>query len=1443
MDNEIREFIDKTLASLSDMAKEIELADPLQTMHEKAIRAYTLHCHQVFAELSKSKNISEALEQALKNNWELIKKSLLSYTALPFHPVTAFWCDAAKWVALSKPNSQEPVNPLLFLIPDLQCVVSVHEDYPDLLPVSNQGTGKWEMDLLKIISTHILNDAGTHLIPLRCLLKQDEAVVGLPTIYNPYIDDETDPSVVQLNEKEIYRLFHYSLNTQTIYESKQQFDALAENNDDLLGQLTLLRKKMKENSVHGRGSELAAGQFFDKNLMDFITWYNAIDDHSNEPEEIHQYIQRLRSFSGPVVNPFNKDLIVETLEIVEQLPPEDNEFFQNYFAPLKTLVAMDRPDEQQLEEARQIIYNLLVQLGIIASSTNLSPLQRMLPETLADKVSSLKRYAFKKDNRENPNTCLSILGTKLDQLLVKHHEALAKIKTSTNRQQSLAEEALKILKSAKESFQKKLDNSEPLNGHDKLPLNPQVLDKLQIAYSFQEPEDLDILQSLNPDEITSICNDGRLAASLLDPHVRDQLILFSLTTSTDKLHALLKGLSMSLLPFHKALDRLIPLLRHLSEALDIEQSRAVYETTKDYLVRLCINRPSQFSWDLIAELDQQKNNLLLGSIIDELSKRITTADSFCKVYRVISTHNTEKKTVFFNQMRGKLPSLMNTVNNRTLVYKKLSPEHRMIIFPNGLADQSVPVKTFNEFKSLYSNLHHYEQTDLFQTYKSQLAAWVQSSAQLLQLLRILIPAQFDELLSEIQLDKLEKTSPTEVRSALESKYGGSLYIPRRYLPLLVTLTDFSNIGSFHSLSHAIQLIHQERQRVFERASVHTVDSFSSVTGCDLESLDAEDRQFLLSSEQHINTLFESVEFRLEGFSRIGTYAVANVLQGLSIQQRDSVFDKYIIPHLRDLLKTTTDWKNLLIYLSPQQRKIINRFVLDNLENLKLFSDMNSFNRAPFQYLDEEQCRIIFSTQKKVLLESIKSFKSFAEFLIKTGRPNKENKEIFDLFKYRFCRWQGKSVFTLGTLFSCLGPSELEEAFDLLKGFIPKLIKSAKDLVSIGCFLTKAQLQQISSRIKFEINGHSFEQTIRELSLMKPDEWAATIETIFDFLPQQVQCPDQFSRLSRFLSNSQCRNLFLLCVDNLVTLSEVNESIEFLKSLRFTQACMIYREAGKKCPELLRTGIFGSLIDAFNSDPLSSLSQNDFINIGKYLPISEYQLLFSKTIHKITPGLTTASDYFNLLQSLEFEQASVIYYEIARKLSDNLHLSRTIFCLLLESLSGDPNKFLKICNNPHFPLSYWIRNLDDFIFFMEKNLFLNTELLLKAATPILQTFNPSASEIDRLRQRVSPAECAATIQCFPAPEQEGQPRIDSPGTNSHAFFGSTKRKADNECRDSKRLRREMIDCGHTYTLPDEEEPSLARSIESLFTGWNEACHDWLMEESESESMDFETGFVR
>lgn len=75
MDNEIREFIDKTLASLSDMAKEIELADPLQTMHEKAIRAYTLHCHQVFAELSKSKNISEALEQALKNNWELIKKA------------------------------------------------------------------------------------------------------------------------------------------------------------------------------------------------------------------------------------------------------------------------------------------------------------------------------------------------------------------------------------------------------------------------------------------------------------------------------------------------------------------------------------------------------------------------------------------------------------------------------------------------------------------------------------------------------------------------------------------------------------------------------------------------------------------------------------------------------------------------------------------------------------------------------------------------------------------------------------------------------------------------------------------------------------------------------------------------------------------------------------------------------------------------------------------------------------------------------------------------------------------------------------------------------------------------------------------------------------------------------------------------------------------------
>ncbi|MCW8450689.1 hypothetical protein [Legionella quinlivanii] len=1441
MSNDIRLFLDNSLETLANVIAEFDSMGPLQNMHEKSIQAYTIRCAKLLRELIDSQNPSEALEQALRNNWMLIRNSLLSYTALPLHPLTAIWCEAAKLIASARSRAEEPVNPLLLLIPELQCVISQHEDYPDLIPVFNRTTGQWEMDLLKILSTHILNDAGTHLIPLSTLLKLDETV-GLPVIYNPYFDDNTDPASVELKEKETSRLYHYSFDTQIIYEAKQRFDVLAENNEGLLGQLRLLRKKMKENSRQGgQGTELEAGAYFDNSMLDFISWYNEIEDHSEEPNEVRLFIQTLRDFSGPLVRPFKRSLIVKTLQIIEQLSPDDKHVFQDYFAPLKTIVAMNNPGPEQLEEARKIIYQLLVQLGIIATSTHNNPLPHAIPEPLAHKLGKLKRYAFKKNNQEDPNTCLSILGTKLDNLLIRHSEALSRIKTSDNRQQVLMEKALKDFRSVKESFKEKLDKGEPLHGHDKLMLNSSVLNELNLRLSFEHSQDLEILETLSADEITSLCTDDRLVSSLLHRRNSDQLILFALTASTDKLYALLDGLSQSLLNgAQKNPEQLIPLLLHLSDAFEIDQCKLIYERIKDYLLRLCTDKPSIFSGDLLVPLRQPKKQLLLDTIINELPNSIKTAASFCKVYSLLHTNSIEKNELFFNQMRPRLPGLMRTINSSTQVFNRLRNEHRDLIFPNGLMNQSDKVKTLNQFIALFNSLNLQEREHLFATYKPMLLTWIKSSTHLLQLFKILISYQFDELLSEIQIDKLEKKgSSREIRSTLSSKYPNQ--IPQKYLSLIVPLTNITNVYSFQCLWDAIGPLNQEQQQVMQKVRGVDVSRPLPETNAEYELLLSEsDLHFLNTTRGHITYLFERIEFRIGGLLYNSTYVISQVLKGLSAAQRDIVFDKYIQPKLAILIRKAPDWTNLLFYLNPIQRRIINQFVFDNLQLSQLFTKQGDFIDGPFRFLEFEQSQFIFSSLKHSLQKYINSFGAFTQLLSNLDRPKEENRELFDLFKNNLSRWKGKDADTISQLFSCLEDAQIQEAFDLLKRFIPEHMNSARDLILIGRSLNNSQFEQIRSKIKFKAHQYSITETLHELRQMTPSERAVTVDTIFDFLPDQINSLKDFSELSKLLGSTQCGALFVSCFNKLSPfLSGVNEYLQFIQSLDCIQGFLIYHEVCKKHPELISEAVSHTLIDAFAEASQSGISLSALIEVGKYLPPVPYQLLISKTHDLIIPRLTSIGDYLNFLESLTFEQACLIYPVIAKKVPEQ---SRTIFCLMLETFNDAPDKFSDFCNNPHFPLSNWLHTIDDFIYFMQRSLFLNIDLFLEAAKPFLQTLSLSASEKNRLSHCLLPAEYQKTVQCFPTLSEDKE-QIDSPGRNPQAFFGLKRKNADARNKDCKRQHRaepELEKPQSTYSL--EKTDALSNSFES-FSAMDGTIDDWLKEELESEDMEFETGFLR
>ncbi|MCE3044263.1 hypothetical protein [Legionella sp. 16cNR16C] len=1160
MGNKEQLFFNSIETIFPQLIDDFEAAGPAHTLHEKAIHAYTIHSFKLLRSVSQADNPLAALEEALIENWKIITGNLLCYTALPNHSVTKIWCEAAKVVASNKPHSKngEPANPLLFLIPSLQCVESVHEDYPCLIPVRNQ-TNEWDMDLVHILSTHILNDAGTHLLPLRALLVLDENA-GIPTIYNPYIDDKTEPSSVEMNCNEIYRLAQHCFESQTIYESKQRLDALTLDNGNLLGQLNLLRQKMRENSVHGVGKELTAGQFFDKNIYDFLAWYDQMDNHSKEPQEVRDFIDKVRGFTAPSVKAFDKDLIVKIINSADKLPSE----IRDYINLLKPLVKMDQPNPDQLEQARQVIYDVLSKLGFISKPT--STLVTPIPPTLAGSLTKLRKFAFKKNNQEDPNTCLKILGDQLEKLIKKHAPILSKIGISNDKKQLLVAEVVQSFKDAKTLFKKKLINQEAFNGQDKLNLSRKLLSYFSLKLSFTHPQDFEVLERLSEEEIASICSDKEITDSLLNSQNTESLILFALTTSPAKLNALLGALSQSLLDGeNKKLDRLTPLLIHLFSALDIEKCKGISEQIKQYFIKLCIQQSSRFS-GFMRKLSSDKQVAILDSIREELPKFINTSSSFCKIYSLRILKDTPQKQALFDDMKQRLPRLPKNIGEFTQLYNTLSPAHQTLIFPQGLKEKIDNIKNLNSFIKIYASLNSEEAANLLSVYKQNFPIWVKTSQNLLDLCKSLTLEQFNELLDIIPIDKLTKNrTPEQIYTALRKTYWHP--IPLRPLSLMMSLTDPDKILSFESLLQTIEPIALEQLRLVNKAILPAkLSSVAEITSEHEEKLCEEERQFLRKSREQTDSIFSSIEARLPSFHWDSVTTLSNVIRFSSFQQREKVFHQFIFPQLRILVDSAANWNILLTNLSPAQRETVNDFIYSNLVLSGLFKGANDFIWGPLKFLNEGQRSRIFKTFAKELSSSISSFSYLSNFISNNALSNKECRLVFDLFKNKMTGWADKNAYKITILFTHLDNEGRKEAFELLKDFFPQNIKYLWELISISRYLSKEQLEQIIP--KLTITNSSQSTTLAALSSMKLDECEPVIDRLFNFLPQAINSPADFISFSSYLTPAQCYKLFIIVLPRFSSLE---------------QASLILTELTQKLPKQTARIIFCSMLELFNED--------------------------------------------------------------------------------------------------------------------------------------------------------------------------------------------------------------------------------------------------------------------
>lgn len=262
----------------------------------------------IFNESQTNSALITQLELFLEDNWQLIKGTSLCYTALPHHEVTALLSGIANYIVQEKnsgkTNTDNPAASVKILMPTV-CTESMSDDYPSLEPTFDGNEGQWiDVDLAKVLQTHILSSNGLSLFPVALFGKLDTDIDS-QRLFNPYFDERTHTAdTVYLNSDEYERLIEHSPLTKAIVEAKTYYETFLADNNNLLGHLRQLCKKLVFNSVQVAGIELEASGGAYSAILEFNAYYNTIGNEKDKiPRALRLKIENLPRFIlDPVFN-------------------------------------------------------------------------------------------------------------------------------------------------------------------------------------------------------------------------------------------------------------------------------------------------------------------------------------------------------------------------------------------------------------------------------------------------------------------------------------------------------------------------------------------------------------------------------------------------------------------------------------------------------------------------------------------------------------------------------------------------------------------------------------------------------------------------------------------------------------------------------------------------------------------------------------------------------------------------------------------------------------------------------------------------------------------------------------------------------------------------------------------------------------------------------------
>ena len=228
------------------------------------------------------------LKNLLADNWHTYKLTPCGYTAQPESEVTLLLCDIAN--TLGEITGEKPIH---LLMPGVS-TESIMDGVPSLE----------DMDLKKVLRTHIISDSGNYLYPVAALGSLAcESDLDSQKIPNPYYDYN---QVTESGETEGYipaaaleRMLNHSSDTQALLDAKARYQNLIKPSN-LLGQLQMLIKTLRMNSKSGIGTEEQAGSRAYAGIISFNDYYQTLTNEQKSliPQDLKDEIEFLLVLSG-----------------------------------------------------------------------------------------------------------------------------------------------------------------------------------------------------------------------------------------------------------------------------------------------------------------------------------------------------------------------------------------------------------------------------------------------------------------------------------------------------------------------------------------------------------------------------------------------------------------------------------------------------------------------------------------------------------------------------------------------------------------------------------------------------------------------------------------------------------------------------------------------------------------------------------------------------------------------------------------------------------------------------------------------------------------------------------------------------------------------------------------------------------------------------------------